>query len=115
MVAMVAVAPEWLNTAGACAYLSMRPDTFARKVRAGAIPAPSYSVGERMPRWKRSDLDAMMSPSAKSDINASVEELVTSIQTAKQKGRSHRSQDARGRNGQGIRIQGVSKEAVAAA
>lgn len=112
---MVAIAPEWLNTAGACAYLSMRKDTFVRKVRAGVIPAPSYSVGERMPRWKRSELDAMMSPSTKSDINASVEELITSIKAAKQKGRPHSSKDARGRNGQGIRIQGVSAQAIAAA
>jgi hypothetical protein len=111
---MGAIVPEWLNASGPSAYLSMRPDTFARKVRAGVIPAPSYSVGERMPRWKRSELDAMMSPSTKSDINASVEELVTSIKAAKQKGRAGRSQDASGRNGQGIRIQGVSKEAVAA-
>lgn len=109
---MVAVAPEWLSTAGACAYLSMRPDTFARKVRAGVIPSPSYGVGERMPRWKRSELDAMMSQKAASDINASVEELVASIKEAKQKSRARSAENTRGRNGQGIPIQGVSAQAL---
>ena len=87
---MSSINPEWLDTSGAATYLSMRTDTFRRKVRAGVIPSPSHSIGERSPRWRRSDLDAMMTPSsASSGIDARVEALVASIEAGKGRSRRH--------------------------
>jgi len=75
---------QWLDTTGAATYLSLLMDTFRRKVRAGIIPPPSHSIGERSPRWRRADLDAMMMPSSASSDNSSwVAEYVASLKEGK--------------------------------
>jgi predicted DNA-binding transcriptional regulator AlpA len=51
---------RWLDLTAAAAYLSLRPDVFMRKVKAGTIPAPSSHLGERTLRWDRGALDAAM-------------------------------------------------------
>ena len=79
---MAGINPEWLDTSGAATYLSMRMDTFRKKVRAGVLPPPSHMIGERSPRWRRSDLDSMMTPTA-SDNNSWVTEYVASLKEGK--------------------------------
>jgi len=49
------------------------------------IPAPSYGIGDRTPRWNRKDLDNMMIPSLASDIDSRVAEIVASIKDRKQR------------------------------
>lgn len=51
-------APRWLNAEATARYLSVRVDALPRLVKAGRIPAPSYQLGKRMPRWDRLQLDA---------------------------------------------------------
>lgn len=50
-------APRWLDPDAAAAYLSVRVDALGRLVRQGRIPAPSYALGERSPRWDKLKLD----------------------------------------------------------
>jgi hypothetical protein len=50
--------PRWLDPEAAARYFSVRPDALPRLVRDGRIPAPSYWLGERSPRWDRLALDA---------------------------------------------------------
>jgi hypothetical protein len=66
---------RWLDLTAAAAYLPLRPDIFARKVKAGIIPAPSVHLGERTPRWDQGVLDATMgggtgSTNAREAVNA---------------------------------------------
>jgi hypothetical protein len=92
--------PRWLDLTAAAAYLSLRPDVFARKVRAGIIPAASTHLGVRTPRWDRGVLDAAMgggtgSTNAREAVNA----LANQIAAAGQKdGAPH----ARRRHRQGL-------------
>jgi hypothetical protein len=89
--------PEWMDTATAAAYLSLTKHGFARRVNSGVIPNANYGLGERSPRWKRADLDAMMNPSLASvedDIMASVRAFAQKSSEAK-KGRTRRQASAR--------------------
>jgi hypothetical protein len=91
---------RWLDLEGAAAYLSLRPDTFARKVRAGIIPAPSVRLGERTPRWDRGVLDATMdggtgSTNAREAVNALAGQIAA-------EGRENGPPHARGRHRQGL-------------
>jgi hypothetical protein len=72
--------PRWLDLTAAAAYLSLRPDIFARKVRTGIIPAPSVHLGERTPRWDRGVLDATMGGGTGGGIGEAVNGVVAEIQ-----------------------------------
>jgi hypothetical protein len=91
---------RWLDLTAAAAYLSLRPDIFARKVKAGIIPEPSVHLGERTPRWDRGALDATMgggtgSTNAREAVNALANEIAA-------EGRKDGSPHARRRHGQGL-------------
>jgi hypothetical protein len=87
--------PRWLDTHAAAAYLSLREDAFTRKVRAGIVPAPSYSLGERTPRWWSPDLDSLMrAETASTDTQTAVEALAEEIR-AKAQSRPRRQAYAR--------------------
>jgi hypothetical protein len=49
---------RWLDRAGAAAYLSMQVDHLKRHVKSGKLPAPSFHLGPKSPRWDREALDA---------------------------------------------------------
>lgn len=94
--------PRWLDLAAAAAYLSLRPDIFARKVKAGAIPAPSVNLGERTPRWDRGALDATMSGGTGStNAREAVNALATQIAA---QGRKDGSAHTQRRNGQNLPV-----------
>jgi len=57
---------RWLDLAGAAAYLSVRPDRVRALVNQGRLPAPSYALGSRQPRWDRLALDARFAGGAAS-------------------------------------------------
>lgn len=58
-------APRWLDRDAAADYISVRVDELPRLLRRGLIPAPSYHLGPRCPRWDRLALDARFgAPSA---------------------------------------------------
>ena len=74
-------APRWLDAQAAARHLCLREDAFTRKVRAGVIPAGSYALGERTPRWLSSDLDTLMRPDVGSTSpRMAVQALVEKIQ-----------------------------------
>lgn len=85
---------RWLDPEAAAKYLCLRLDAFSRKVRAGVIPAATYSLGERTPRWWSADLDAVMRPdTASTNPRMAVQALVEKIQ-AQGPGRAHRQTNA---------------------
>lgn len=91
---------RWLDIESAASYLSLRPDTFQRKVKARQLPAPSKHLGERSPRWDRAALDAMMegnagSSSHRDTFNAIAAKIAT-------EGRKNSPSHARGRHGQNL-------------
>ena len=50
---------RWLKAEDAATYVGVRVDQLRRLVRVGKIPAPSYSLGPKSPRWDRLALDAV--------------------------------------------------------
>ena len=62
--------PRWLDPDAAARYLSVRVDFLGRLVRQKRIPAPSYRLGARSPRWDRLALDAMFDGGAASTDTA---------------------------------------------
>lgn len=53
----------WLAARTAAAYLSLDKDAFLRQVKRGKFPAASLYLGERLARWDRKALDALMTGS----------------------------------------------------
>ena len=51
---------RWLDVERAAEHLRVRPEEVRRLTLAGKIPAPSYQLGPRRPRWDREALDAAM-------------------------------------------------------
>lgn len=91
------VESRWLDLTAASAYLSLRPDSFARKVKVGIIPEPSTQLGERTPRWDRGALDTTMSGGVGStNARQAVNSLAAQIEAAGGKNLPH----PRGRDGQ---------------
>lgn len=56
----IAANARWLSSEAAAHYLGLRETAFRRKVKAGSLPAPSYLLGSRTPRWDREALDARL-------------------------------------------------------
>jgi hypothetical protein len=52
---------RWLDRAALAAHICVRVDAVARLQRAGRLPAPSYHLGPRQPRWDRDKVDAALS------------------------------------------------------
>lgn len=97
--------PRWLDLTAAAAYLSLRPDIFARKVKVGIIPEPSMHLGERTPRWDRGVLDATMGGgTGTTNTREAVHALANQIA---EEGRKNGSPHARRRHGQGVSIRPV--------
>jgi len=87
---------RWLSPDQAAAYLSVRVGSLCRLVRAGRIPAPSYALGERSPRWDKSKLDAAFD----GGTSSTDARLASAANAAKilEKGRTRRAIHARGRD-----------------
>jgi hypothetical protein len=52
---------RWLSPSAAAAYIDVRVDALPRLVRAGRIPPPTYTLGQRSPRYDRLTLDKALS------------------------------------------------------
>jgi hypothetical protein len=77
---MTGEGPRWLSVEAAAVYLCMRPDVFLKAVKAGKLPAASYALGERTPRWDRDALDARMAGIGdEGNVRAAVDGLVEKI------------------------------------
>ena len=59
-------APRWLDREACAEYISVRVDELPRLVKRGLLPAPSYHLGPRCPRWDRLALDARFAGGAAS-------------------------------------------------
>lgn len=71
---------RWLGIEATARYLNVRPDALGRLVRKKRIPAPSYALGRRSPRWDRRRLDAAFASGEFSiDVDAVVDEIVQDL------------------------------------
>lgn len=59
---------KWLPPNVAAEMLSVPLSTFNRLVHQGKLPAPSYAMGPKLPRWDAAALDRAMSGAANSDL-----------------------------------------------
>jgi predicted DNA-binding transcriptional regulator AlpA len=76
---------RWLDRDALAAYISVRADAVARLQKAGRLPAPSYHLGPRQPRWDRSQVDATLSGGvASTDPRTAINALANSIATRRQ-------------------------------
>jgi predicted DNA-binding transcriptional regulator AlpA len=57
---------RWLDPAEAASHVGLRELEFLRRVKAAKLPAPSYALGPRTPRWDRMALDQAMTGAAPS-------------------------------------------------
>lgn len=72
--------PRWLSSRDTADYICVRVGDLARLVKQGRIPAPSYAIGPRQPRWDRLVLDAHFEGrSGSSDIDAAAQAMVQDI------------------------------------
>lgn len=51
---------RWLDIEAAARHLRVQPHALTRLVRLGRLPAASYALGPRSPRWDRELLDKQM-------------------------------------------------------
>lgn len=83
---------RWLDRDALAAHISVRVDAISRLQRAGRLPAPSYHLGPRQPRWDRSKVDAALSGGvASTDPRTAIHALAAQIAAR----RSSRSQAPR--------------------
>lgn len=88
---------RWLDPDGCARHIRVPVGQLRRLVREGRIPAPSYQLGPRQPRWDRLALDSQMEGGTASDATEeAVQNLVEDILAGK---KTHRHAHARGRNG----------------
>jgi predicted DNA-binding transcriptional regulator AlpA len=50
---------RWLKAEDLATYAGVRIDYLRRYVKAGKLPAPSYHLGPRSPRWDKEAVDAL--------------------------------------------------------
>jgi predicted DNA-binding transcriptional regulator AlpA len=68
---------RWLSLPRAAEHLDISVDALRRLVRAGKLPEPDRTLGQRMPRWDREALDKAMSGASSSrDPDVAVEAWV---------------------------------------
>lgn len=70
---------RWLDPEAAAQYICVRTDALRRLVKQGRIPAPSYALGPRSPRWDRLALDAAFEQHGAVNVRAAVQELAAKI------------------------------------
>jgi len=72
--------PRWLDRDALAHYVSVRVDEIPRLVKSGRLPAPSFHLGPRSPRWDRLALDACFDGGvASTDPDIAVQGLVNEI------------------------------------
>lgn len=83
---------RWLDREMVAEYISVRVDHLPRLQKAGKLPAPSYHLGPRSPRWDRAALDALFTGGvASGDPVAIAQRAVQRMRNAKPARRlSHR-------------------------
>ena len=57
---------RWLDREALARHISVRVDEVAKLLRAGKLPAPSYHLGPKSPRWDRQAVDALFAGRAAS-------------------------------------------------
>ena len=66
---------KWLSISRAAEHMDISVDALRRLVRAGKLPQPDRTLGQRMPRWDSDALDRAMTgtPSSARDPDSALE------------------------------------------
>lgn len=81
--------PRWLDREAAAEYVSLRVDELPRAVKAGKLPAPSYHLGPKTPRWDRLAIDRAFGVSSEAEAqDAAVQDAIRKIREGQGQGRS---------------------------
>ena len=71
---------RWLDRDALARHISVRPDAIARLVKSGRLPAASYHLGPRQPRWDREKVDAVFAGEvASTDHGTAIHALAAQI------------------------------------
>ena len=75
--------PRWLSARDTADYISVRVGDLSRLVKQDRLPAPSYLLGPKQPRWDRVAVDAgFIGQAGQEDVGAAVEKIVQGILSA---------------------------------
>lgn len=71
---------RWLDREALARHICVKPSAVSRLLRDGRLPAPSYHLGPRNPRWDRAQVDAafdggLASANASQAIHALAQEI----------------------------------------
>ena len=81
---------RWLRPEDCARYLGKPVGALRQLVREGRIPAPSYQLGPRQPRWDRLALDSRMEGGPASNVTEqAVQNLVEDILAGAPKANRH--------------------------
>ena len=73
-------APRWLDRAALARHVGLSEAALRRRLKDGTIPAPSYHLGPRCPRWDRAAVDALFTLAAPSmDARSAISRLAQEI------------------------------------
>lgn len=71
---------RWLDRQALALHLKVTPDAIYRLQKRGRLPAPSYELGPRLPRWDREKVDARMEGGvASTDPRTAINALASTI------------------------------------
>jgi hypothetical protein len=80
----------WFTAGAAAEHLCISKVAFVRRVRDGLLPAPSYALGPKTPRWAQDELDAVMGGDASSaDPSIAVAALAQAIKAKGPRRQAH--------------------------
>jgi excisionase family DNA binding protein len=92
---------RWLDEEEAARYLSLRMSALRRLVKAGRLPSPNVSLGKRMPRWDKEELDRAMTgaPAEKPKLQNPQQVVQNAVQKILAQSRPRASIRPQGRHG----------------
>lgn len=67
---------RWLSREDVARHLGIKLCTVAAKVRAGLLPAPSYHLGQQLPRWDMEAIDKLMAGADPHSVDDAIAEII---------------------------------------
>lgn len=84
-------AAEWLDREALATHISVRVDHLPKLQRSGKLPAPSYHMGPKSPRWSRHAVDEMFTGEPAAPAKPTAEQITANVVHSILTGRSRRS------------------------
>lgn len=75
----MAEAAEWLDRRALADYITARVDELPRLQKRMLLPTPSYHLGPKSPRWRKSEVDALFAGRAPEQVKRTADETFDRI------------------------------------